>query len=457
MSDDTGRAGEASGVRDGQSAGTRFGAATRAVMPQDGVARLVLLRHGEVEGFERRIVRGQIDLPTTARGREQHAQLAAWLARREPAPDLVVSSDLSRCRDLAERVAEACGAPLELLPDLREQSMGAWEGLEWNEVSRREGTRINDYWDDYFNAAPTGGEAMAAMFARVVALWRARRAAWTGRTVAVVTHVGPIRALLCELLGLPGTEALRFAPAIASATEVLVSEPGAVVNTLGERPWTFAPPEAARASDADSDAERERSEGAPRIALSGSAGTGKTTLGRRLAADLGVPYVEEGMRRRLEAGLDLHTLDMDGLSSLIEELWQEQCDAEDDAVRTSGGFVSDRSHVDYAAFWLHYGLTDAEERTLAFFERVFERARASHDLVALLPFGVLRLEDDGVRSTNDFVQLRFHLLVEGLLRRELDARAWIEVERTDDFERRVDAVQRAIDSAKRRSAPNSRS
>lgn len=162
--------GERTGAGDGQSAGSRFGAATRAVMPEDGVARLFLARHGEVEGFERRIVRGQIDLATTARGREQHERLAAWLAERDHTPDLVVGSDLVRCRDLAERVATACGAELELLPELREQSMGAWEGLEWNEVSRREGARINAYWDDYFRASPTGGESMAAMFERVVAL-----------------------------------------------------------------------------------------------------------------------------------------------------------------------------------------------------------------------------------------------------------------------------------------------
>jgi|GEM_PF-158256 len=440
--------GERTGARDGQSAGARFGDATRAVMPEDGVARVHLLRHGEVEGFERRIVRGQIDLAPTARGRAQHARLAAWLAARDAAPDLVVSSDLVRCRDLAERVATACGAELELLPALREQSMGAWEGLEWNEVSRREGARINAYWDDYFEATPTGGESMAAMFARVSALWRARCAAWTGRSVAIVTHVGPIRALLCELLGLPGTQALRFAPAIASVSEILVSAPGAVVNTLGERPWVFDPQvDAISTLDAP----------ARRIALSGSAGTGKTTLGRRLADELGLPYVDEGMRRRLEAGLDLHALAPDGFAPLIEELWEEQCAAEDAAVRASGGFVADRSHVDYAAFWLHYGLGDDAARTRAFLERVFERARTGLDLVAVLPDGVLPLEHDGVRSTNPFVQLRFQLLVEGLLARELPAARRVRVPDTRDLDARVAAVQGAIDAANRRSASNASS
>ena len=51
-----------------------------------------------------------------------------------------------------------------------------------------------------------------------------------------------------------------------------------------------------------------------KLALSGSAGTGKTTLGRRLAAETGLPYVPEGMREWLERpGADIHTLGESGL------------------------------------------------------------------------------------------------------------------------------------------------
>ena len=45
-----------------------------------------------------------------------------------------------------------------------------------------------------------------------------------------------------------------------------------------------------------------------RIAISGSAGTGKTTLAKALADRLQVPYLEEGFRKRHEAGLDPHDL-----------------------------------------------------------------------------------------------------------------------------------------------------
>jgi nicotinamide riboside kinase len=272
---------------------------------------------------------------------------------------------------------------------------------------------------------------MQSMFARVAAWWHTQRDSWRGKTVAIATHIGPLRAFLCELLARPGTEALRFAPAIASCSEVLVSTPGAVVNTLGERPWLANEGDAPRTPPTRS--ERERC-----IALSGSAGTGKTTLARALAARLDVPYVEEGMRRRLEAGLDLHTLDGDGMRRLNRSLWEEQKEQCERAAARHGGYVADRSHIDFAAFWLHYGLFDDQDAT----ERMLAetRAAAQDQFVVLLPHGALPLVHDGVRSTNPWMQLRFQLLVEGLLERHQPAGRLLRLKGAASLAERLESV-----------------
>ncbi len=226
----------------GQAAGGRFEDATRAAMPSEAVVRVHLLRHGEVEGFERRLVRGQLDVALSGRGRAQTAALADWFAASHPAPDRVVSSDLARCAELARGLAERTGAPLELRADLREQHMGAWQGRAWDDVTRELGGAINDHWDDYLDARPPGGETMRELFARAEAWWDGLLAQHAGERLVVVTHAGVIRALLCRALRLPPDQALRLAPAAASHTELLLSAPGAVLSVLGERPWTFGGP-----------------------------------------------------------------------------------------------------------------------------------------------------------------------------------------------------------------------
>lgn len=181
----------------------------------------------------------------------------------------------------------------------------------------------------------------------------------------------------------------------------------------------------------------------PRIAVSGSAGTGKTSLGRHLARELGLPFVEEGMRARLEAGLDLHELGLEGWAALIEELWEEHRAAQ---AAAPDGFVADRSSLDFAAFWLHYDLCALPERSADFLARM-RAAAADYDLVVMLPWGALPLEHDGVRTTNPWVQLRFQLLVEGVSRKEIPAGRLLALEGAGSLEERARQVRSALEAA----------
>ncbi|MEM6673129.1 MAG: AAA family ATPase [Planctomycetota bacterium] len=176
------------------------------------------------------------------------------------------------------------------------------------------------------------------------------------------------------------------------------------------------------------------------LALSGSAGTGKSTLGRRLADELGMTYIEEGMRRRLEAGLDLHRLDRGQMLDLVKEIWHEQRDAQE---RAEAGFIADRSSYDFAAFWLHYGLHEGSEDDGSVFHHWCAEGER-YDRVILMPWGAIPLEDDGVRSPNRWIQLRFQSTLEGTLARFAPEDQVLRVPATADFESRVAFVLSAL-------------
>lgn len=180
-----------------------------------------------------------------------------------------------------------------------------------------------------------------------------------------------------------------------------------------------------------------------RLALSGSAGTGKTTLARRLADELDLVYVEEGMRRRLEAGLDLFALAPAELAALLEELWAEQRAAE---LAAASGFVADRSSLDFAAFWLHYGLYHDAPRTERFLDEL--RAHAErYQRIVLLPFGVLPLAHDGVRSTNPWVHLRVQSILEGIHARFAPAGRLLRLPPLTDLDARLAHVRGALEAS----------
>ena len=420
---------------------TVYDETTSAAMVSPRVTALHLLRHGQVDTGGRRRAYGHADLPLSAAGRQCNEAACAFAVRALPPPDGVISSDLGRCLALAEPLAATLGVPLVVTPALREQHMGAWEGEAWQDLQHRYGRAVNDYWGDYHHVAPPGGESFAQLADRVGAWWDSQQdALWGGRWF-VATHVGVIRALACRFLHVPTSEALRFAPTHGSHTAFLIAEAGATCVSLGER--TDGGGQSDAGEDRSAAPSRSIRSRPPRIALSGSAGTGKSTLGRALAADWDVPYVDEGMRRRLEAGLDLHALSLAEFRRLVLDLRDEQEAGEDDAIRSHGGFVADRSALDFAAFWLVYRFFEEEALTAEVLLRAAERGKG-YDAIVVLPWGVLPLVADGVRSGNRWQQRHFQSTVEGLLRREVEPGRVLEMPALDELDARIRWVKERL-------------
>jgi broad specificity phosphatase PhoE len=114
--------------------------------------------------------------------------------------------------------------------------MGSWEGRPWEQLNVEDRQGIADFWDDYANARPGGGETFGELGVRVLEWWDAERPRLAGGRWIIVTHTGVIRAFCCALLGLGFDQGLRFAPGYASHTQLAWAESGGVMTTLGELP-----------------------------------------------------------------------------------------------------------------------------------------------------------------------------------------------------------------------------
>ncbi|GAB1410577.1 alpha-ribazole phosphatase [Desulfovibrionales bacterium] len=168
---------------------------------------IYLIRHGEIiQTFPRCFV-GQTNLPLTARGAAQMDAVGAYLADKDIGH--VWCSPLERCARGAERIAQPLGLAPEPISDLREISLGAWEGLTVDQVRERFPGQYEARGQDLAHFCPAGGESFAQVQER----------AWTAfmhcvheasGNMAIVAHGGVNRTVLCRILGVPIHALLRL-------------------------------------------------------------------------------------------------------------------------------------------------------------------------------------------------------------------------------------------------------
>jgi broad specificity phosphatase PhoE len=150
------------------------------------VTTILLARHGETDWNRERRVQGHTDRPLSAPGLAQAQELAQAL--ESESIDGVYSSDLSRAYETAIVVAEPRGLAVVQLPGLREKHFGTWEGLTHEEILGRNPDALNGPWGD--------GETTEEMAARVFEALRTIAAQHGDGCVLVVSHGGPMRAVL---------------------------------------------------------------------------------------------------------------------------------------------------------------------------------------------------------------------------------------------------------------------
>jgi broad specificity phosphatase PhoE len=191
------------------------------------MSRFYLVRHGETADNVQMRYLGTRDEPLTEKGLRQ-AQLAAEALSQIPVK-MVISSPLRRAADTAAIISEACGVGHRLDSRLAEGSFGSWEGLTHNEVLQL-GSRDAELlarWESDASIAPPGGESIEGIQNRILYLGEELAVEYPGDSIVLVSHVGPIKAVLAAVLNIP-----------LQATRRLFLDPGSIsVVDWGDQPF----------------------------------------------------------------------------------------------------------------------------------------------------------------------------------------------------------------------------
>ncbi len=180
---------------------------------------LLLARHGQSVSNAVRRFQGVHDVALSELGARQAEALGQALRRRRVSA--VYTSPLERARRTAEIVAERLGVPLTAVHDLRELSLGDWEGRTVEEISALPGDPYAQWVRDPVACPPPGAEPLPAVQARVMRAMADIAAAHpNGQDVLVVCHGGVISAYLAHCLGLPLSSIWRLTLSNGSITEI---------------------------------------------------------------------------------------------------------------------------------------------------------------------------------------------------------------------------------------------
>jgi len=186
------------------------------------VTHFYLIRHGRTAWNNSDRLQGWADEPLDDVGQAQTAALAARL--HDVRFDALYSSPLRRARQTAEALAVSRGLPVTLDDRLRERNVGDWTGLTLDQARAQAPDR---FMADWRQAGAPGGEAQAALTARVAAVFDDIVAAYPAATVAVVSHGGALSAVLAHLLGIPGQRPVSFSFHNTAIARLIVTPNGA--------------------------------------------------------------------------------------------------------------------------------------------------------------------------------------------------------------------------------------
>jgi|KBSSwiStaDraftv2_1062776.scaffolds.fasta_scaffold01080_22 2,3-bisphosphoglycerate-dependent phosphoglycerate mutase len=183
------------------------------IMEALGMARLVLLRHGESQwNLENRFT-GWVDVPLSPRGIEEAKN--AGIKLRSFTFDRAFTSVLERANETLRLVLDTIGQsniPIEKDKALNERMYGDLQGLNKDETAKKYGEAQVKIWRRSYDVRPPGGESLKDTAERTLPYYEQAIKPYLlkGETILVAAHGNSLRALVMELERLSREQVLEL-------------------------------------------------------------------------------------------------------------------------------------------------------------------------------------------------------------------------------------------------------
>lgn len=192
------------------------------------MTKILLTRHGHVEGIKPARFRGRAELPLTEHGLAQ----ADALARRIAAgwkPVAVFTGPLQRCVVTGGKIATACGIKSEVRDGLGDIDYGTWQMRTHAEISAESPDAYRQWHTAPYLTRFPKGESLQDVMARTADVLREVLLRFPGQTVVLVGHDSVNRVLLMQILDMSLAAYWRLVQDPCTLNELEISEAGDVL------------------------------------------------------------------------------------------------------------------------------------------------------------------------------------------------------------------------------------
>jgi probable phosphoglycerate mutase len=197
------------------------------------VTKIILIRHGHVEGIKPERFRGRRDLPLTRRGQAEAVAVAQCVAQSWK-PDHIYTSPLTRCVATGASIARACNLEARTLADLNDIDYGAWEFMSHQDAQRSNPVLFNAWLATPHLVRFPDGESLQDLAVRAANALRFIIGRHSDESVVAVGHDSVNRTILLLALDMPLSLYWRIAQEPCCINEIDIVDGRILVRRMNE-------------------------------------------------------------------------------------------------------------------------------------------------------------------------------------------------------------------------------